>query len=234
MGRKPKPTVSYRVPGVHDNVRARWGSSDIEVFHSLFLSGHYQGLCDVENVRCIVDCGANVGYSAIYLMRRFPLARLVAIEPAPDNAALCRANLSSFGARASVVEAAVWPRATRGLALDRGQDGSAQPWAFRVREVDTDESSGVAAVTIPDVMERFGFATIDILKIDIEGSERQLFQDGVSDWLPHVRNLVVELHDDASRRTFTAAMSTYEYRQKEAGQLTFCFDLRPLRAAEAR
>lgn len=234
LGWNPKSTVRFRVPGVRQHVRARWGTSDVAVFHSVFLSGHYQSLSDVEKVASIVDCGANVGYSAIYLMRRFPDARLVAIEPAPDSAGLCRSNLSGFGTRASVVEAAVWPRSPKGVVLDRGLGGSAQPWAVRVREVDTNESSDVAAVTIPDLMKGFGLTSIDILKIDIEGSERQLFQDGATDWLGHVRNLVVELHDEASRQIFSEAMSTYEYRQNVAGQLTFCFSLQAAKPAEAR
>jgi FkbM family methyltransferase len=233
MGWNPNSSITFRVRGVRGRVRARWGTSDIPVFHSVFLSGHYKGLSDVENVASIVDCGANVGYSAIYLMRRFPHARLIAIEPAPDNADLCRANLSSFGTRASVVEAAVWP-SPGGVVLDRGPDGTAQPWAVRVRQVDANESSDVTAVTIPDVMQRFGLASIDILKIDIEGSERQLFQNGATNWLGQVRNLVVELHDDPSRRTFSRAMSTYEYKRNEAGQLTFCFSLKALTPAESR
>lgn len=229
--RNPNPTLRLRVPGVKGLVRARWGSSDISVFHSVFLSGHYRPLCEVPTAGSIVDCGANVGYSAIYLLRQFPDARLVAIEPAPDNADLCRANLSSFGVRATVMEAAAWPAASGGLVLDRGTWGRVEPWAIQVREIDANQASDVAAVTISEVMEKFGFASIDILKIDIEGSEQKLFQRGATAWLGHVKNLAVELHDDGSRQTFSEAMSTYEYHPKQAGQLTFCFNLRVLAQA---
>ena len=230
--RKPKATIGFRVPGVASHVLARWGTSDISVFHSIFLSGHYRELSTLRDVRSIVDCGANVGYSALYLVRRFPHARLVAIEPDPANVALCRANVSSFGDRVSVVEAAVWPRMSDGLALDRGQDGKSQPWAFRVRESSAEQSSEVTAVTIADVMLRFEFASIDILKIDIEGSENELFQGHEHDWLGQVKNLAIELHDDSSRQTFLEAMAPYAQRHEDAGELTFCFDLRPAKPAE--
>jgi FkbM family methyltransferase len=231
-GLKPKATIGLRVPGVSSPIQARWGTSDISVFHSIFLSGHYRELSKLQNVQSIVDCGANVGYSAIYLMQWFPFARLVAIEPDPANVDLCRSNLSSFGERVSVLEAAVWPRAAEGLVLDRGHDGGAEPWAIRVREADANQKSDVAAVTISDVTQRFGFESIDILKVDIEGSERELFRTQTQDWLGRVHNLAIELHDDASRLLFAEAMAPYSQRHKDVGELTFCFDLRPRSTAE--
>lgn len=226
VGRRAQPIINFRIGGLNRNLRARWGTSDIPVFHSVFLSGHYQALAEVREVHTIVDCGANVGYSAVYLMRQFPDAQLVAIEPEGDNAELCRANLASFDGLASTVHAAVWPHASQRLAIDRGPDGSAQPWALRVREAGSNETSAIFGVSIPEVMERFGLASIDILKIDIEGSERLLFESDATEWLGRVRNLAVELHDDASRQAFTDAMSGYDCTRKDAGQLTFCFNLK--------
>jgi FkbM family methyltransferase len=226
IGRKPQPTTSFRIPGLNGSLKARWATSDISVFHSIFLSGHYGALGEAQAVRTIVDCGANVGYSGVYLMRQFPAAKLVAIEPEQHNVELCRYNLAGFDGRASIVQAAVWPHASHRLAIDLGPDGRAQPWAFQVHKAGSNESSDVVAVTIPEVMERFGLASIDILKIDIEGSERRLFESGLAEWLGRVRNLAVELHDDASRQIFAEAMSGYEYTRKDAGQLTFCFNLK--------
>jgi hypothetical protein len=80
-------------------------------------------------------------------------------------------------------------------------------------------------------MQRFEFDSIDILKIDIEGSENELFRAHFHDWLAQVKNLAIELHDDASRQTFLEAMAPYAQRHKEVGELTFCFDLTPRKTA---
>lgn len=36
--------------------------------------------------------------------------------------------------------------------------------------------------------------SVDLLKLDVEGSEREIFGSGAGDWLPFVRNIVIELH----------------------------------------
>src|SRR6266576_607241 len=69
------------------------------------LAGSYQTLGgSLESVRTIVDLGANVGYASRWLLRKFPQARLVAVEPSPDNAAILHRNLAGA---ASIIEACI-------------------------------------------------------------------------------------------------------------------------------
>ena len=51
------------------------------------------------------------------------------------------------------------------------------------------------AITVQDILAQSGAARIDLLKLDIEGAERELFSDACEEWLPKVGTLVVELHD---------------------------------------
>ena len=55
---------------------------------------------------------------------------------------------------------------------------------------------------------------IDILKIDIEGSEKEVFQHGYADWLPKIKVLIIELHDrmvpGASAAVFSA-INQYDF-----------------------
>ena len=50
----------------------------------------------------------------------------------------------------------------------------------------------VPTVTMPALLERHG--AIDILKLDIEGAEGELFR-GDTGWLAHTRMVVLELHE---------------------------------------
>ena len=43
-------------------------------------------------------------------------------------------------------------------------------------------------------MRDFGLAHIDILKVDIEGAEKEVFSD-TSKWIDRVGSLIVETHD---------------------------------------
>jgi FkbM family methyltransferase len=135
----------------------------------------------------IFDLGANVGYSSVYFALRWPGARVLAVEPEPSNVAMLRRNVAAFP-QIDVIEAGVWPH-PGWLALEDVGKGY---WGMRVRA--TGDPAGVPAVTIPELMERAGTDWVDFVKIDIEGSEHELFSDE-TEWLCAVGALMLELHD---------------------------------------
>ncbi len=98
----------------------RPGTSDLAVFWQIFVDREYRCLDQVKQARFILDCGANVGYSAVYFLTRFPEAVLIAVEPDPDNCAMLGANLAGFAGRYRVVRSAIWSRET-GLTWDKIQ-----------------------------------------------------------------------------------------------------------------
>ena len=59
-------------------------------------------------VRVVVDLGANIGLTSLWMSRHHPVHTCVAVEPSPDNAALVRENLA--GTPTTVIEAAIGPR----------------------------------------------------------------------------------------------------------------------------
>src|SRR5262245_51740970 len=59
----------------------RHGTSDFAVFCEVLLQEEYACIPHLDDVRTIVDAGANVGFSTRYLLRRFPSARVIALEP---------------------------------------------------------------------------------------------------------------------------------------------------------
>lgn len=174
------------LPGVEHPLYARPGTSDLAAFHAIF--GRRQQAVDLGFApRLIVDLGANVGYASVDLALRYPEASVLAVEPEPSNVALLRRNVK--GLPIEVVEAAVWPRPGI-LELEEAEIGHV---GFRVHET-ASPRGGVQAVTVPELMERFGADTIDLLKVDIEGSELELLSEE-ADWLEQVRAISIEFHD---------------------------------------
>jgi FkbM family methyltransferase len=86
------------------------------------------------------------------------------------------------------IQAGLWSKKTH----LRIQDPNVATWSFRV--VENSSGEGIPAVGIRDVMSEFGAAVIDVLKIDIEGSELEVLRHS-SDWIDDVRTLIIELHD---------------------------------------
>lgn len=140
----------------------------------------------------IVELGANVGGALSSLGTRYPEARLVGAEPDPRNAALARRNLGRFGARASVVETAIWDRDTT-LAL-RGH----QSFGMEVFEIDDPSEAGgaptVQAMTIDSLLDRVAPGDeIDYLLMTIEHAEPRVLAGG-GEWVRRCRSIRVELH----------------------------------------
>jgi FkbM family methyltransferase len=210
-------------PRLAHPVWCRPTTSDFQVFDQVFLEQEFAALDDLRDVRTIVDGGANVGYASAWLLSAFPEARLVAVEPDPENAAMCRRNLAPYGARAIVVEGGIWPTRAR-LTLEEApfRDGGA--WSRQVRELRGDELGGLDAYAIPDLLQMLGASELSLLKLDIEGAEVPLFRGDVSAWLPRTRVIATELHADThfgdGPAAFSAAIAGEGFVVSRSSELT--------------
>ena len=189
----------------------------MQVFGAL----EYGPIPDSVSPGLIVDCGANVGYASVSFLERYPSAEVIAIEPDSGNAAMARKNLAPYDDRATVVEAAVWPVSTP-LRIRRGAFGDGREWSFQVEECPPGEVPDVNGI---DLGSLFASRTVELLKIDIERAEIEVFSHPCP-WLKLVRNIVIELHDDECSEAFHRALNGYSYQEFTAGDVTFCCDLR--------
>lgn len=178
-----KHPISLRVP-----------SSDAEVFVQVFLDEEY-AFSAAKHPQTIIDAGANIGLASIYFASRFPEATIVAIEPDPGNYELLKRNVSPYpNIRTS--QAALWHSNKKINLYDSGL-GS---WGFMVDEAgdSCDRSSRktliVDGVTVDTVMAEHRISHVDILKMDIEGSEREVLH-GLPSWISSVDSIIIELHE---------------------------------------
>jgi FkbM family methyltransferase len=151
------------------------------------IFGRYQQIVADNRVPLIIDCGANIGASANYFSERFPKAKVVAIEPEAANFELLKAHCRSD--RIDCINAAVASTPGQGKMVDPGL-GS---WGFRVEEA---VAGSLSFVTINGLLSdpRWQTATPFIIKVDIEGFERDLFAAN-TEWIDRFPLLIVELHD---------------------------------------
>jgi FkbM family methyltransferase len=191
------------------------------VIGQVFLEEEYKPLLDVEEPEVIIDCGANIGCTAFYLLSRFPSARLIALEPDPGNFAMCERNLACFGQRATVLRAALWDRDGK-LRLDKGTFRDGLDWSCQVRPCVNGETPEVEAVSIPTLLDVHQIRRVDILKIDIEGGEKIVFAGCSHAWLDQVQTIAIELHDQDCRDTFLSAISGQPFLRTRAGEITYC------------
>jgi FkbM family methyltransferase len=212
--------ILYWTKYAQSPLRVRPKTTDRSIFWQIFGDREYRCLDGLENPRLIIDCGANVGYSSAYFLTRFPHSHVIAVEPDIDNFDLLRTNLAPYGERCRLVNSAVWSKSTGLMFVEatlRGPECSR-----RVRESSGDEKPSMIATDIRRLLMESGFDRISILKIDIEGSEIELFSSNYSEWLPWVDHLVIELHNDDCAVAFQNAIRTEPFVLSRCEELVVC------------
>jgi FkbM family methyltransferase len=170
----------------------RRGSSDLDVFGTIYSEREYSCLDHVNSADLIIDCGANVGFASAYFATRFPDAQVIAIEPDPGNYNHLLMNIAPYGARIKPVRAGVWSKKC-GLIVTDFPGGDGREWGRCVREAAPGETPDVYAIDIASVLTETSRTRVSILKMDIEGGEQYVFAEETS-WLELVDNLVIETH----------------------------------------
>jgi FkbM family methyltransferase len=219
--------LTVGVRGYRRPVRLRPGSSDFAVFSQVFLQGQYAGL-PVRAPRVIIDAGANIGLASLFFLRRYPRARVIALEPEPENFAVAAANLRPYRHRCTLVRGALWSHTTR-LAL---RPGTAH-WAAQVMPAAAGGDGLVPAYSLADLMAGHGLPFVDLLKVDIEGAEEEVFRAGRDTVLRRVGCCAVELHGPACEAAFREAVRRHGFASYRRGELTVATRRPPRPAAHA-
>ena len=177
-----------KIPGIKAPIFLRTGTTDVAMFEQVFLYDDYK--IDLSFVpKVIIDAGANVGLFSILMKNRFPEAKVICIEPGKENCEVLKRNLGLYS-NAEILNAGLWNSVTKLSILDKYKAGHS---ALVVEE---DAANGnIPAVTIDSLIQTYGLDTVDILKIDIETSEKEVFLKNYEQWLPKMRMIIIELHD---------------------------------------
>ena len=151
-------------------------------FKEIFIDKIYKQPL-VENPY-IIDCGANIGMSVIYMKQQFPQAEIIAFEPDETNFSLLNKNINSFGySNVLLYKEAIWNENTTLQFSNESSMGS------KIEMDTTSNTIAVKAVRLKDFLNR----QVDFLKIDIEGAENVVIKD-IADNLHFVKNMFLEYH----------------------------------------
>lgn len=162
-------------------------SSFVSTYEELFIKKIYEFKTDRKDP-LIIDCGANIGLSAIYFKKLYPAARIIAFEPDETIFRLLKKNvLSQNMIDIELHQKAVW--ILNGDLTFFSQGGL----SGHIVGEQGGNTIQVPCIRLRDYLNQ----PIDFLKIDIEGAEYEVLKD-VKDLLIHVKYLFVEYHSDRS------------------------------------
>lgn len=181
-------------------------SSDVEVFAQVFGAEQYRVVKELAEPRLIIDCGANVGFSAAYFLTYWPKARLIAVEPDPDNFRILVKNMQPYCDRVTLVNSAVWSHSCDLVISDEVfRDG--REWTRQVRPCREGEKPQMVGADIGSLLRSSGFDRISILKLDVEGAEKVIFSANYESWIDKCDTILIELHDGECERIFLEAIA---------------------------
>jgi FkbM family methyltransferase len=189
---RPKE-IKLKRPGIRYPVHIRVRTTDLSVYNDVVIRGEYS--FDLPfSPKTIVDVGANTSNFAILVKN---VVRYPNIFP---------------------IHAALWNKDGEiGISEPDSALGAQGKWGFF-----THDGGDVRArsITMRTLMSEMNIDSIDLLKVDIEGAEKEVFED--CDWMQHVDCLIIELHDRLKPGCSAAVNTvTREFSALQRGEMTF-------------
>ena len=207
--------VEYEVPEYPHSLFLRAHTSDEPTFRQVFMNIRYE--IDLPSKpKTIIDGGSNIGYASVFYAQKYQGAEILAIEPDSSNFELVQKNTSPYK-NITAIKSAIWGRST----WLRINNPLTEKWAFEVEETTPDKPDAFEAFSIQDLIERMNWQSVDLLKLDIEGSEMSVFEQGYEQWLPKVKLLIIELHErmkPGCTAVFEKAIGRYNFEKSISGE----------------
>jgi len=213
------PREGIQLKGVRHPLSISNTGPDLTTLFQIFFAEEYKIPFDTE-VNVIIDCGANVGLSAIYYANKYPNAMILALEPDANNFQYLIKNTTHYP-NIRCLNKAVWSHQKSIQLIDIGTGN----WSLQSREADQNMPNAIEALGISDLVEQYEIKGIDILKIDIEGAEKQLFSVNYNHWLRMTKVIAIELHpniDEKIPETFNNAIQDFPCKKYFQGENLIC------------
>ena len=213
--------------GIGD-ISLRYGNSDFDCFRQVWgnqeyslkaipavesrIRALYEKLVAEGETPVILDAGANVGAASLWFASVFPEAKIIAVEPDPSNFAVLVDNVRAVD---SVVPVCAAIGSEPGfVTLTSPESG----WAVQSSR----STQGTQVITVDDAVSASGAGTLFIVKIDIEGFEKDLFAANTG-WIKSAYAIFIEPHDwmlpgEFTSTSFLKALGTGDFEMFILGE----------------
>ncbi len=195
--------TKVKLPSYKTYLSLRKNSTDFKVFEQIFLNNEYNINWDKKS-KVVIDGGANTGFFSVKIKNELPDVKIICIEPDKENFEMMQKNLADY-TNVFYENCGIWSNDTKLKVYDKYNLGK---WGMVVEE-DIDNGT-IKAISINTILSKFNIDYIDVLKLDIESSEKELFSKNYENWLPKVKMIVIEFHDgfiDGCSKTFFEAIN---------------------------
>lgn len=214
---------SFHLNGYRHPVHLRGIRADMQSFINTFIDPYLGKKPFLLDTKFVIDAGANIGYTAVLFANWWPNATIISLEPDQENYELTLKNTSAYP-NITVLNAGLWNKEAQ-LKIEAGQEDG-----FVIREVQNDlkvrSENLTKGISIESILKKYNWPHIDFLKMNIEGSEKEIFSFNYRSWLPKTKVMLVELHDGKNAgcsRSVFSAVSEYDFAVAETAPFGVLF-----------
>jgi FkbM family methyltransferase len=180
-------------------------AGDLFILFEVLMDKCYQipyKMLDPKKVRVILDCGANIGIASLFFASRYPNASVYSIEPSPENFELLMNNTKLIP-NIVPIHGAIVGTARKSTRLTVGRAA----WGNAITK--QCEGVEVPAFTVDQICKDHQLSQVDLLKMDVEGAEKEIFANG--GFLRQVGFVIIELHDDYNIEQFSKHLARWSF-----------------------
>jgi FkbM family methyltransferase len=156
----------------------------------------------------IIDVGAGLGDFAIMMAHRYPQAQVLAFEPFPESAILCRRNMALNQVPNMILLEQALGETGGTVSLDISSRESVQH--STVREAGGNGTITVAKQTLADIFAEYHIERCDMLKLDCEGAEFEILLGLDKEILQKIDRISLEYHNSATAHSHRELISLFE------------------------
>ena len=152
----------------------------------------------------MIDAGVYIGSTAILYAQLFPDAKVLCIEPLPENQELIRKNIDAnkLTERITLIKGALWSTSegkTKIFYRDASVVGSVHKFVGSAfpdyHETVSPDGAEAQNFTLADVMAVCAMKRVRLLKMDIEGAEYEVLKSVPISALEKIQTIVGEYHN---------------------------------------
>jgi FkbM family methyltransferase len=203
-------SVSFR--RLEHPILLRPGTQDTSAVINNIVREEYGQFELEEPPQTLIDAGAYIGDTSLYFLNRFPTLQALALEPNPESFGMAEKNLAPYGDRVMLLPYAL--SSTEEPVYFSGEEMGAG-----IRKTG---KTKVEAITIRKLLEGYPDGRVNILKMDIEGAEDEIFRANPGEWLPYVDCIIVETHGPEIERNVLRALKSNGWSWVYYRNLYYC------------
>ena len=222
-GRKNLLLLNSKKPGVKQITLKRIrhpfnfrpNGRDREVIIQNLIRNEYGKKIDIKiGAGFIIDAGAYIGDVSCFFASKYD-CKIIALEPNNDSFNFAKKNTSLYP-QITLLNKGLWYKAAKLIVSGEGTGSEVVE--------SNDNTYDIHGISLPELIKEYNINFIDILKIDIEGSEENVFSADISNWINIVKIILIEIHTVNGKKLILEKLSKYNFTIERYRSIYCCYN----------